>query len=472
MTDRFLIMVRTRLAIMLLVSAVSVALGLLVARLPVFTLVPSAVLAWAAAIALAIAAWLTLRRRSVVGLLLTYGFLGFGALAALLYRPTDAEFSSINAVVAHMAQHTASDQYLLVFLAAALAVWGASLTVSILLPRSQNRLLTSISLHLSPWMLVVAAVPLITNIYGTGLSVVFHAEHYLEHTGPSAAVSLGQALGPLGVLICGYFTFHRDQPVVTRLSALMLALTYETFYLAIATRFFALWVPLMFIGGFLTGTWNGRRQRVGLIIAATTAIFALQVPLGLRNLPHHGLVPGVTYISSQPSLVLTTHDPLNNLLFGAPLTLYVANDVPSLPDSDLVTSISPLPSFWNHWGQIKGRLRVNFFIPYSALGELLNHGWVVFVFLMALLGAAFTVAERMALRQRGLASGLSSMVVLGAASLFVVESTEYNLRSAVRLVYYVFVGVIVLAATPVGSPSSLQSQEKDSSITEGQLSSA
>jgi hypothetical protein len=441
-------MTKLRLATWFGLPALCIVLGYLVSGLPdglTFTL-PEAT-TWIAAIMLAVVAWLTLRRRSLVGLLLVLGFLGFGALATLLYRPTATELNSINALVANLALHTASYRYMLVFLAVAFAIWCACLAVSISLPRPQGRFLTSISLHLSPWMLAGATMPLIAHVYGTGLPIVFHAGHYLEQTGPHAAVSLGQALGPIGVLICGYFTFHRDQPIVMRVLAMILALTYEALYLAVATRLFALWVPLMFAGGFLTGTWSAKRQRWGAIVAAAVAILALQVPLGLRSLPNHGLVPGVEYISNQPSLVLTTHDPINNFLFGAPLTLYVANDISPLPNSELMTSISPFPSFLNNWEQIRASLRVNRRVPYSALGEMLNHGWLVLLVLTALLGAGFTLAERVALSQSGLASGLSNMVVLGAASLFIVESTEYNLRSAVRLFYYTIVAVVGLGLT-------------------------
>jgi hypothetical protein len=434
-----------RFAVLFGVTAVCVTTGLLVAHIPVsFDLSPVEGFTWIAALTLAVITWRTLRQRSPVGLLLVYGILGFGMAATLLYRPTTNEFTSINAVVARMAEHTATYRYLFLFTVGAFAIWCASMIVSIAIPRRQDSSVHSISIRLSPWMLVVAVLPLIATVYGTGLSVIFHAEHYLEHTGPHAAVSLGQALGPVGVLISGYFLFHPRQPTATRIFALLLAVAYEAVFLSGATRFFALWVPLVFAGAVLTGTLSPRRLRIGLLVAGVTAVFALQVPLGLRNLPNHGLVPGVIYILHQPSLVLTTHDPINNLLFGAPLTLYVANEVQALPSSDVVTSMSPLPSFLNNWSQIAPGLRVNKQVPFSAFGELLNHGWIFFVFMMAIFGAGFTLIERITMRQTGVVGGLGTMVVLGAAALFVVQGTEYNLRAAARLMYYAFVAVGIL----------------------------
>jgi hypothetical protein len=69
---------------------------------------------------------------------------------------------------------------------------------------------------------------------------------------------------------------------------------------------------------------------------------------------------------------------------------------------------------------------------------------------MALFGVGFALTERIALNRSGVIGGLSQIIVFGAAALFVVESTEYNLRSVARLVYYAFVAVAVLALSPDG----------------------
>jgi hypothetical protein len=438
-------MLQRWLATFAAVAAVCVATGALVARLPESSLLaPASTLTWIAAIGLGAVAWPTLRHRSVVGLALTYGFLGFGAIAALLCKPTATDFSRTSAQIGEIAQQTDGYRYLAVFVGAAFAIWAGSLIIGVLLPRRHERFVTSTVLHLSPWVLPLAALPLLANVYGIGLHTVLHAARYLEHTGPHVAVVFGKALGPIGVLICGYFTFHRRQPAAIRALALALALGYEMFYLATATRSFALWVPLMFVGGLLTGNWSASRQRAGLLIVAILAIFALQIPLGLRNLPNHGLIPAISYLVHQPSLVLGTHDPIHNFLFGAPLTLYVSHNVGSLPMTDVVTSLSPVPSAFNNWSQIAPSLRLNIFVPYSALGELLNHGWGFFLALMAMFGAGFALTERVALRRSGVVGGLSQIVVFGAAALFMIESTEYNLRSVVRLLYYAFIAVLVL----------------------------
>jgi hypothetical protein len=425
------------------VTSICLAVGALVARLPVDVMPsPAAILTWAATIVLGVMAWRTLGQRSLVGVILIYGFLGFGAAAAILYRPTTSDFNGPNVAVAQMAEQTHGYRYLLPFVVAAYAVWGAILCVEALLPLRGSRLPKLTRLDLSPKLLPFAAIPLLANVYGTGFKTLLSANHYLEHTGPTAAALLGKALGPIGVLICGYFVFRRSESSVTRVLALLIALAYEVVFLAQDTRFFAFWVPLMFAGGLLTGTWSPQKQRVALLVAAIVSILALQIPLGLRSLPNHGLVPSVNYLRDRPDAVFGSHDPINNFLFGAPLTLFIANDIHSLPISDVVTSVSPMPSQFNNWAQIAPHLRLNIYTPYSALGELLNHGWPFFAIIMGCFGASFALTERLALRRPGVVGGLSRMVVLGAAALFIVESTEYNLRSVARLVYYVVAALL------------------------------
>jgi hypothetical protein len=105
---------------------------------------------------------------------------------------------------------------------------------------------------------------------------------------------------------------------------------------------------------------------------------------------------------------------------------------------DLVVSLDPLPSSL----QKVPELTLNEFTPYSALGELLTYGWPVYIVVLALMGAGLALSERLALRGKGGFGGLSRIVIFGTAALFVLQSTEYNLRQIARLEYY---GLIIVA---------------------------
>jgi hypothetical protein len=408
------------------------------------------VLTWAAAVALGVVAWLTLRHRTLVGLVLVCGFTLFGMAAALLYQPTHLDFRGANSAVATFAEYTPGYHYLVTFLVAALAIYIASLVTSLLfIERRPAAFSTAFDIHLSPKLLGAATLPLLALIIGTGVHTIFHANAYLEHTGPLIGVRVGHALGSAGILVCGYFCFaERHRATAVRWAAVLIAVAYELVFFATATRYLALAVPLIFVGGVLSGAWTDRQRKVGALVTIVIAIFALQLPLALRALPEHGLLPGIHYLTHDPSVLFGRLDPVNNFLFGAPLTLYVGHQVRPLPSGDLGVSLSPVPSQFNSWYKVAPTLRLNPTTPYSALGELLNQGWVIYFAVVALLGAGFVLAESIALRASAIRRGLNELIVYGGAGLFIVQSTEYNLRTASRLVYYTI--VVVLVVTLVG----------------------
>jgi hypothetical protein len=395
---------------------------------------------------MALVAWATLRRRSIVGMVLVFGFLVFGVAAALLYHPSPTDLQGTNIGVAS----DTGVEYLSTFLVAAFAAWVGVIAVICLSNRAHdpfrpghNPLPRQKGIELPAKALLFAPIPLLLYVYGTGFSTILHASSYLQRTGPVAAADIAHGLGPFGVLVCGYFAFDRRQGRAIRVLAVVLALGYELFYLGTATRSFAIWPMLMWTGGYLSGVWSPRRQRFLLAVAVLLSILAVQVPLGLRGLPNHGLVPALQYLFSQPSLVFGGYDPFRNFLFGAPLTLYVAHDIGRLSAHDLIVSLNPMPSQFTDWSQIAPTLEVNIYNPYSALGELLNHGWLVYISVVAAFGAGFGAIERLALRGKGMLGGLAQIAVLGVAGLFLLQSTEYNLRTAARLLYYAFAAVFL-----------------------------
>jgi hypothetical protein len=91
---------------------------------------------------------------------------------------------------------------------------------------------------------------------------------------------------------------------------------------------------------------------------------------------------------------------------------------------------------------------VNAVVPYGTLGQLLNRGWGLLIAFIACSTAILVAAERFCFSGPVSTRGLRYMVVLGVATLFVVQSSEYQLRSTARLVYYVVAVVAALSFSP------------------------
>ncbi|HTT94926.1 MAG TPA: flippase [Solirubrobacterales bacterium] len=392
-------------------------------------------LVWIVAISLAVVARRTLRGRSFVGLVLVYGFLSIGGIAALLYSPTERELGGVNGSLAQMAQVTPGYVYLGAFLVAAAAAWLGTMAVSGRLPRAAT-MTAGKALSLPGWLLPVAAVPLFAYVFGVGAATILHADRYLEHNGPVGALKIGQTTGPIGVLLCGYFLFKPGETGGRRAGAFILALAYEAVYLGYASRAFALWVPLMLAGGILANAWDAKGRRRAGAVALILTVLALQITLSVRSERERGLIPALDFIGGNPTKVVSPQgQALNNIVVGAPLTVYVAHHVGALPIGDLKTEANPLPAGTTNWADLSKQLRLNEHVPYSALGELLNHGWAVYAIAIFVFSIGFAVAERIARTMRGTLSSLAYVVVLGTAALFVVQSTEYPLRTSSRLLY-------------------------------------
>lgn len=398
--------------------------------------------AWGEAIVVAIVAWRALRGRSLVGLALVYGFLAFGAAAVLFYSPRPADFIGEYAV-SHYASQTNRIHYFPIFIVAAAAV-GAGAYLATNRSRGRTSLIEGIRLRLPPQMVALGAIPLILDVYGTGWHTVFHAPAYLFESGPHVAEVLGRGLGPLGVLISAFFALDRKTPIPVRIFGSGLAVAYELVYLGAATRLFAIWPALIFVAALLVRTWSRTRRTVWVTVMLVAAVVFDQIPLGLRSLPNHGLVGALGYLTTAPSQVFGGHNLVGNTLFGAPLTYYIQHVVPPLPTHYVATALNPLPSGYTDWGTIQQILRVNSITPFSALGELLNHGWMLYIVVLAFFGALFAWAERLALRATASLRGTGTLLTLGLAGIFMIQSTEYNLRSVARLAYYAVAGVAIL----------------------------
>jgi len=109
----------------------------------------------------------------------------------------------------------------------------------------------------------------------------------------------------------------------------------------------------------------------------------------------------------------------------------------------LLTSISPLPGFLTDWPRVQEYLRLNAFVPYTALGELLNYGvnvGLAYFFVVGIYVSYIDLNIREALVRGRL---FYVVVMLGLLLLFILVLWQYNLRSATRLLYYVLLAQIL-----------------------------
>jgi hypothetical protein len=410
-------------------GAVAIVAGIVVSLWP--TMVLAALLA-----TVAIGLALSLRRRLSPVLLSPVG-LAVGALVLLatlggaLYGHVAVEGSAgVSARLELTVEDTARTTRLLLVAAMSVAA-GAALVAWLLPARSDRprRQPVTLSGRVQGWVLVGVALLLVTIVTSYGWQALLQRSVYLQVArGSATAVGIELSMGVvvcLGALATG---LHRHL-------AFILAGCYFTLYFALGSRRLALF-PLLFVLGILSVAPRMRSRWLLLAAAALVGFFLLRVPLGTRAMASHGLLP---YLTNLPTILSAPSD-WNafalNLLFGFGAIGETSFSAPPIPAHDFWVAINPLPGGLAGWYDIAAQHRINEFTPFAGIGELGNHGWQYLVGYCLAVGMVFAWWDA---RMRALlAAGkqLYGLALVGLAGLFMLVLTQYNLRSATRVLYY------------------------------------
>lgn len=286
-------------------------------------------------------------------------------------------------------------------------------------------------------------VPLLLFAIGKGTDSVWHRYEYLVEQHHFAYV-LGALLSLPVLLAIGYILPARKSPI-WRVACVAFFILYEVLFLSLSSRRFVV-APLFFIVGLAFG--GARRRTIGLLLLTWTLALPLlsNVALALRGMPEQGLIvlpsnlseifaqdTGAEYFLAAETLIM-------NITFGVPLAGYVKNAA-LIPLDRFLVSVNPLPSIipvpgLPSWGDFSDQVRVSEYMPFNALGELLNQGWLWLIAYYAVVGLVAAWVDIGARAFEGQRSRWGFLVACGMLDLFAITSTQYNLRTATRLIYY------------------------------------
>jgi hypothetical protein len=287
-------------------------------------------------------------------------------------------------------------------------------------------------------LLAASALPLVALVLVDGTALLERNDYLIGASG-SIDGSIAK-VGLVGVIGCGLVA-GLDRGA-TRVAALVAASGYLVVFFAMGSRSLAM-VPVL----VAIGVHVARPRRASAFLLAGSVVLALlllPIPLYLRGIGTHGLVP---YLAALPDL-LGQEDVFSgaadNLLISFPLVGTTAFGVPHLPLHLFWMQVDPRPGSTVGWYDVDQALRLNLDTPYAGAGELANYGWGVLTgfWLVAgmLLGAVQReIADLTALGRRGVALALTALPLV-----FAILILQYNLRSAVRLLVYT--AVLALAA--------------------------
>jgi len=247
-----------------------------------------------------------------------------------------------------------------------------------------------------------------------------------------------------------------------RFWAIVLVLSYSLMFFAMGSRNLALAPILVFLGMVLSGRHRLRVYQL-LVVGALVAVL-WPIPLVLRNQASHGLFP---YVTALPSADLGSDlwlASINNVLSGFNIVGTTAFVRPQISASDMATSISLLGGSEAGWYEVASRLRLNHYTPYGAIGEIANQGIWVAVVSFCVLGVIFGFVQRVGRKLSDSAGGqVYYLVPLGLSILLVLQATQYNLRSEMRLLYYAL-GAAVIGLVVHATHSALARRSEGRSV--------
>lgn len=266
----------------------------------------------------------------------------------------------------------------------------------------------------------------------TYLSVNWHLGHVI-----------GAALCPFCIVALGYVYEANRKYLLRKFVILIPAFLIAMLFFSMASRRFAL-IPLLFACGKWMWDTSSRKNMRAMFFATIIAFLIVPIPLSLRRLNEYGLIPFFAAIFSGGVDWSGMANSLMNIFFSLPLAAYIKS-LPRLGYAHFIMSINPMPGWFVGWYQVASEFRVNKYIPYSGLGELMNYGWAALSAYYGVVGSLLTFLETKARLSK---EPHKRFVVIAFGMLFAIFSVQYNLRSCTRLIYY---SVIIYVAVTMAS---------------------
>ncbi|WP_307319894.1 hypothetical protein [Microbacterium sp. SORGH_AS_0862] len=366
----------------------------------------------------------------------------FASIAALGYslRHELAKETAGVSIIIDLPEDVAWRTLILISVSASIMVLSAGVCLSLF--RGGRARPTAITWQARPaniWVLLASAVPLAMFLSDVPLADFFERSYYLVGARGGIVASLGAQLAVVAVVVLGYVAATGSLGL--KLGSYPLLACYVMLMLSFGSRRFALLPVLFALGFFLARNTAGTRR--GLLLGGVLSLLLLPLPLEFRSNSMHGIIPYVATLSHLDWEDIDWFGAVNNVLVSFPIIGESAYGGHPVYLSDLLVALNPLPGDAAGFYDSYQRLRLNFFTPMAGIGELGAIGWTAVAPFFAGLGAALAWIELSVRRQLVGGSLIYGGLLIALTALFSLQMVQYNLRSAVRLLFYAIVIEIV-----------------------------
>ena len=292
---------------------------------------------------------------------------------------------------------------------------------------------SSLKLHTIAPILVFSIIGMYFLVYGKG---IFIRDYYINEASRGLKIII-QLLSFITVIILGLLN-EKNKILSFSLFFLLITISIGT-----GSRntflYYIVYVVLLFLLGGNT-FFNKTRLYVNLIFG----FLFLSFLTGLRMLKSHGLIPYLSSITDEFNG--ETQNIAFNIYYSFIFGVYVTIGTLKKAVFDfgiVLTNLNPLPGRFTDWYQYADKMRLNIYAPFSLHGRVFKTGLLftyIYFFFNGIVYMYFEKKIRFFLKNRKI---LLAILLLIFLCLYIVFSFEYNMRSAVRMIYYAYFIVLV-----------------------------
>jgi len=295
----------------------------------------------------------------------------------------------------------------------------------------------------NPSTYLLSLMPLFGAFIGFGFSqLISRSTHLTIQQFPIfARVSLAASLIALGVLSL----WTKQQTKLLRFIGFLGIFCYALLFFSLSSRYLT-FIPICV--AFVCFKKSSRLQTIFLLfVSVFSTLFCYMLPLFLRSLTNHGFVP---YAANMRSITFRATDfqaAFQNFIFSFDVNGLTAFSLQEFPLRDLLVEVSPLPGDLAGWYKISDMHRLNSATPAAAIGEAMNYGFINFILLFSIIGLAMGYMQDKVDSFPPKLRVYSNIVLTSGSVYFAVLCLQYNLRSAIRIIYYLFVYFFLVKIT-------------------------
>ena len=275
-------------------------------------------------------------------------------------------------------------------------------------------------------------IPVFLMLIGFKTDEFFYRENHLLNTNFPFLARLGSALSIVAVPVVAYWSNNQNRKF--RYFAYGEILVYTILFISTSSRSLVV-IPISILIILLP-----KIRKIGKFVCLfcfpIVVYFSLAIPLFLRSLGAKGLFPYLSALNSYRFSSVSFLEILQNFTVSFDLNGLTAFAQTKFPIGDLLVELSPLPGDQAGWYEISSNHRFNLATPSPAIGEAANYGLVTLLFTFVGVGLMFSLLFRAALSFSKTFTDVILSFLIVSASYFSILCLQYNLRSAMRIVYY------------------------------------